>query len=103
MSDEKRQFMYVLKPVRPTLLEDMTEAEARVAADHAAYVERLRDEGVVILAGRTDGAEMGIVVFEAVAAAAHAIVADDPAVRNGLMTADLYPYRIAYFRDYRRA
>lgn len=54
---------------------------------------------VVLMAGRTEdaGAEtMGLVVFEAESAdAAQRIMVSDPAVADGVMTANLFPYRVA--------
>lgn len=44
----------------------------------------------------TDASAFGIVIFEAAdETAARAIVGNDPAVKQGVMRAELYPYRIA--------
>ncbi len=55
--------------------------------------------GVVILAGRTlntDESSFGIVIFQAESEkAARQVVNNDPAVRQRVMRAELYPYRIA--------
>ena len=59
-------------------------------------------QGVVILMGRTqndDETTFGIVIFEAGdETAARAVMENDPAVREGVMAATLYPYRIALMR-----
>jgi hypothetical protein len=53
----------------------------------------------VILAGRTlttDERGLGIVIFRAPSAdAARAIMEGDPAVRQGVMRAELFPFRVA--------
>lgn len=59
----------------------------------------LTEQGVVILAGRTlntDESSFGIVIFKAGSEEqAREIVNNDPAVRQGGMRAELYPYRVA--------
>jgi uncharacterized protein YciI len=56
-----------------------------------------------LAAGRTlntDESSFGIIIFRADSEeAARRIVADDPAVRGGVMRAELYPYRIALMAD----
>ncbi|MBK8164391.1 MAG: hypothetical protein IPK64_00350 [bacterium] len=94
------QFAYVLRPTRPQMLtEGPTEDEARVVGEHFAYLQGLLAAGSLKLAGRaTDAGErtFGIAIFEAVdSAAAAALMAADPAVRGGVMRAELFPFRIA--------
>lgn len=79
------------------LTEGPTPEEA--VGEHFAYLQRLLAEGVVILAGRTlnaDESSYGIVIFEAGSEdEARAIMHGDPDVRQGVMCAELSPYRIA--------
>lgn len=91
-----REFAYLLKPCRPTLPLDKTPAEEKILAEHFAYLQKLLEDGRLVLAGRCEDATFGIAVFRAedqtaAAAAMHA----DPAVRAGLMTATLHPFRVA--------
>ena len=55
---------------------------------------------MVELAGRTQNADetaFGLVVFRAESeTAARQIMLEDPAVKHGVMTASLYPYRVAF-------
>jgi uncharacterized protein YciI len=85
------------------LSEGPTPEEERIVGDHYSYLKKLTDEGVVILAGRTlntDETSFGIIIFRAESEeAARCIVADDPAVRGGVMRAELFPYRIALMKD----
>ena len=94
------EFIYVLRPVRADMLETgLTGREGAALADHFAYLQALATRGVVRLAGRTvtTGPEtFGIVVFEAAdEAAAHSVVRNDPAVRDGIMAAEVWPFRVA--------
>ncbi len=98
------QFLYRIQPTRWEMLtEGATEYEATKTAEHFNYLKTLMNEGVVILAGRTlntDPDSMGIVVFNADdEAAAQAIVAHDPAVAGGVMSAKLFPYRVALIAE----
>lgn len=93
-------YLYRIKPVRPGMLtEGPTEREADVIGAHFEYLSRLTEQGIVLMAGRTlttDEATFGIVVFVArTSAEAEAIMNDDPAVRHGVMRAQLFPFRVA--------
>ena len=95
------EFIYILKPTRLAMLTDSpTDEESSVLSRHAAYVEGLARRGVVELAGRTrtaDESTFGLVIFRAESEkAARHIMLEDPAVRHGVMTATLFPYRIAF-------
>jgi uncharacterized protein YciI len=97
------EFLYTIKPTRPAMLtEGPTDEESVILSEHAAYVERLAERGVVELAGRTrntDETAFGIVVFQAKSEDdARQIMLDDPAVKHGVMTAELFPYRVAFRR-----
>lgn len=97
------EFLYVLRPVRIGMVSDgPTAAEGVVLHSHFAYLECLTAAGVVTLAGRTltqDPHTFGIVVFRAASEeGAREVMENDPAVREGVMTAELYPFRVALLR-----
>jgi uncharacterized protein YciI len=94
------QFLYRIRPTRFEMVSVRpTAEEAEIVSQHFNYLKDLMEQGVVILAGRTlsiDEDGMGIVIFRAESEdAARAIMANDPAVRQGVMSAKLFPYRIA--------
>ena len=101
---EKKQFIYVLKLI-PSLLEEAnwTEREEDIVNRHFTRLQVLLKEGKLILAGRTlnmDEKTFGIVVFEADSEIdAENIKNSDPAVAEGVMTAKLFPYRVALIRE----
>jgi uncharacterized protein YciI len=68
-------------------------------AEHFAHLQALAKSGSLILAGRTlntDATAFGIVIFRASSdEEARSIVDADPAVRHGVMRAELFPYRVA--------
>jgi uncharacterized protein YciI len=98
------QYLYRLSLTRPALLTTgPTAAEQATLGRHLAFLESLKERGSLILAGRTltTGPEtFGIAIFESEdEAAARAIMNPDPAVAEGVMTAELFPYRVAVARD----
>jgi len=97
------QWLYLLKPARLAMLaEGPTPEEAETVSRHFAYLQDLTEKGVMILMGRTqnnDASTFGICIFEAEdESTARMIMEADPAVRAGVMRADLYPYKIALMR-----
>ena len=98
-----QQYLYKIQPVRPEMLtEGPTEKESQIVSDHFSYLKGLMRKGVVILAGRTQNtgySSFGICIFKARSEAqAREIVKKDPAVKNRVMRAELYPYRIALLK-----
>lgn len=97
------QYLYRLSLTRPVLLtEGPNAAEQAILGRHLAYLEDLKARGHLILAGRTltTGPEtFGIAIYEAAdETEARAIMTADPAVAEGLMTAEFFPYRVAVAR-----
>lgn len=101
---ERQQYIYVLRPVEHLLVaEHWTEKEEAITRRHFARLERMLAEGRLILAGKTGGLDettFGIVVFEADSLdEARETMASDPGVAEGIMTAELFPYRVALSRS----
>jgi len=99
-----KQYLYRIRPARTAMLsEGSTSFEEEAINAHAVYVKGLIDSGTGALAGRTlneDDAAFGIVIFRAGSdEAARAVMEADPAVAAGVMTADLFPYRVAFAVD----
>lgn len=100
MSERLSTFLYRIQPARPELLtQGTTPAEEKVIKEHFSYLEKLTDKAIVLLAGRTlngDPSSFGIVILNAKSEAeARQIMLADPAVSNGVMQAELFPFRIA--------
>ena len=102
------QYLYRLTLKRPGLLtEGPTEAEATTLKAHVQHLNELTNRNVVLLAGRTQTETpdtFGIVILQAdTEQAARAHMQDDPAVAQGVMDAQLYPFRIAVQAQHRSA
>ena len=85
------------------LTDGSTPEEGAIVSQHFNYLKGLMEQGVVILAGRTlntDDSSFGIIVFNAASDDdAQQIVDGDPAVRQGVMRATLFPYRVALIQQ----
>lgn len=104
MEKEKKQFIYVLKLI-PYLLDEKnwTSKEEEIVNSHFHKLQELLKEGKLILAGRTqnmDEKTFGIVILEVDSEEeARAIMENDPSVLGGVMTAEIFPYKVALLRD----
>ncbi len=103
MAIEKKQFIYVLKLI-PSLLfpENWTDKEEKIVDSHFSRLLELRNDGRLILAGKTSGLDdktFGIVILEVDSDdEALTIMGNDPCVKEGIMTAELFPYHVAVMR-----
>jgi uncharacterized protein YciI len=93
-------FLYKIQPVRPEMLSvGPTPEEEQTISKHFTYLKGLTEAGVVFLAGRTlntDHSSFGIVILTAGSEQeARQIMLNDPAVKQRVMRAELYPYRLA--------
>ncbi|MFI4897494.1 MAG: YciI family protein [Phycisphaerales bacterium JB059] len=100
MNDPPPQFICFLEPAREDMPEAPTPEEADLARAHFEYCARLRDEGALLLAGRTQEAPfVGVLILEAPSREhAEQILAHDPGVAGGIFNARLQPYRVALHR-----
>jgi uncharacterized protein YciI len=94
------QFIYRIQPARLGILtEKPTETEMKTIGEHFEYLQKLVAAGVVFMAGRTmtaDEKTFGLVIFQAATETeAVALMQNDPAVKLGVMKAELFPYRVA--------
>jgi uncharacterized protein YciI len=100
----KKQFIYILKLI-PALLDEKkwTTEEEAIVERNFKKLQGLLGEGKLILAGKTNGLDentFGIVIFEADSEEeAKFIMENDPAVAEGIMKAELFPYKVALMKD----
>jgi uncharacterized protein len=93
------EWLYVLRPPRPTFASDMTEKETATMSEHFAYLQGLLDAGRLVLAGPSLDPVFGVCVFEADdEEEARGIMTADPAVSSGLQSAELSPFRVSLLR-----
>ncbi len=94
------QWIYFLHPPREHFAETMTEHEGAVFAEHFVHLQALLAEGTLILAGPTFGlVNTGIAVLEAPdEATARALMEQDPAIAQGVVTGELREMRVSLLR-----
>lgn len=90
-------YISTMRPKRPGFLASMTPEEKAVMEQHLAYVQRLVDQGKLVLGGAaTDGA-IGVLVLRVGSdEEARRIFDDDPAVRAGIGHSELHPFRVVH-------
>ena len=98
------QYLFRIQPIRSVALsKGFTESESRTISEHFAYLQKLTGEGTVLLAGRTtntDNSSFGIVIFNATSEEdARQIMNNDPAVKDHVFRAELFPYRNSLLND----
>jgi len=97
---DAKHYLYRLRLVNPLkLAPGFSEAELATLQRHRDYLGRLTAAGTLVLAGRTaaEEATFGVVIFSAAdVGSARTIMEADPAVAEGLMTAELFPFILTF-------
>ncbi|MDR7072494.1 YciI family protein [Fictibacillus barbaricus] len=94
------EFLYQIKPVRENFMNDQTEAEQNALESHFVYLKSLLQDGKLVLAGPCLDASFGIVILQNVTEnEAQAIMENDPAILNNIMTGTLYPFRVSLIKN----
>jgi uncharacterized protein YciI len=92
----KLTFIYVLRLTNPESLGKISLKEEVVVNEHFKYLKKHLAQRKLTLAGRCLNGEFGIVIFRAVSEEqAEKFMRSDPAVKKGVMTAELHPFHIA--------
>ncbi|WP_391120985.1 YciI family protein [Psychrobacillus sp. L3] len=98
---DKLQFLYQLK-LTPSHLDqsNWTDKENSIVENHFEVLQNLQEEGKLLLAGRTLNMDpMGIVILEVdTEEEAIELMNNDPAVKEGIMEGQLFPYRVALYK-----
>jgi uncharacterized protein YndB with AHSA1/START domain/uncharacterized protein YciI len=100
-ADPKNGWLYTFVALkREDLLATLTDEEKQQFSDHAGYVKDRCKEGTVVFAGPcTDMKGPACVILDVrTEAEARALMENDPAVKHGLMKANLHPVRLSFLR-----
>jgi uncharacterized protein YciI len=96
---QTNEFLYQVKPVRENFMDQQTEAEQNALESHFVYLQNLLHDGKLVLAGPCLDASFGIVILQNVTEnEAQAIMENDPAIVNHIMTGTLYPFRVSLIK-----
>jgi uncharacterized protein len=92
-------WLCIIRPPRPTFMEDSSPEEDEVMRAHFEYLEGLLEAGRLILAGPSLEPPFGVIVFEAESEEeARRLIDGDPSVAAGLQTPELHPFRASLTR-----
>ena len=90
----------MIKPFKENFAETMNEEEARIMSFHFEYLKTLLESKRLVLAGPETTGKFGLVVFEADSEdESKTLMNNDPAVKSGIVSAELFPYRISLLRN----
>lgn len=93
---QKLTFAYLLKMTDPKKFEKMSPLEQAVMEEHFERLKEATNEGRLIFAGPCLDGAFGIVVFNARSRKeAEEFMRQDPAVKHGIMTAELHTFRVS--------
>ncbi|MEN8242226.1 MAG: YciI family protein [Chloroflexota bacterium] len=104
MSEDKLQFLYYFTPGKRAALiagpEAWTDADNAVAEAHYLRLKQAAEDGILILAGRSqDWVGPAVVIIEVESEeAAREFMEADPFVKEGLFGASLHPFKAALMR-----
>jgi uncharacterized protein YciI len=88
-------YTYLIRP-RTGFIESMTAEEAGTMDRHFAYLQDLQAENKLVLAGPCLDGAFGVVILRApTAESASEVTTNDPAVRAGIMQAELRRFRVS--------
>lgn len=90
------QYLIRYRPPRDNFATNITEKEKVIVENHFTYLQKLHQEKKLLLAGRTEDAELGIAVVNAAdEKEAEEILVNDPAVRDGVFLGSVKLFRVA--------
>ena len=94
------EWIYFIHPPREHFAETMTPEEDQVWSEHFARLQRLLDDGTLVLAGPTLGPiNTGVVIIDAPdEATARRIMEDDPTIAKGYARGELRRFRVSLIR-----
>lgn len=93
------EWLCIIRPPRPTFMDDSTPEEDAVMTAHFEYLKRLLADGKLILAGPSLDPVFGLIVLEAdTEEEARQLLAADPSVSAGVQTPELHPFRASLLR-----
>lgn len=92
-------FVYLTRPTRANFLQTVTKSEGETLSIHFEYLNAALKSETLIMAGPCLDAAFGIVVFKAASLVeAEKFMNNDPAVKAGIFSGELHPYRVSLFQ-----
>lgn len=93
---EAQTYIYLVRPTREQFNETMSAEEETIVGEHFTRLKNMLAAGELILAGPCTDAAFGVVIFRAASEeSAREIMDNDPAVKNGVFSAELHEFRVS--------
>jgi uncharacterized protein len=97
---EKKQFIFFIKPHKENFADTMTDEEGMIMSEHFFYLKGLLEQGKLVIAGPELSGKFGMGVYETESLEeAKALLDNDPAVKSGIVTPEIYPFRVSLIRN----
>jgi uncharacterized protein len=94
--NELKTYLYQNRLIDMSKFGNMTDHEEQIIGDHFMYLKDALKRGQLIMAGPCVNGEFGLVIYRAASMDdARRFMEADPAIAQGLMTADLHEYRVS--------
>jgi uncharacterized protein YciI len=92
----EKHYLIMYRPPRVGFSENATPEETAVIERHFEYLKNMLADGSLLFAGRTEGGVFGIALIAANSGEkAKEMMNNDPAVKEGVFTGELWPFRLA--------
>jgi uncharacterized protein len=93
-------FVYLTRPTKANFLQTLTESEKLTLSVHFEYLNSALKSQTLIMAGPCTDAAFGIVVFKSASLnEAEKFMNNDPAIKAGIFSGELHPYRVSLIQD----
>src|ERR1051326_5512848 len=94
---EKKSYILLFRPLRSDFIQTMTDHEKQVMGAHAAYLQGLARDGVLVMAGHCEKDPFGISIVSVNSEdEANAIMAKDPVVTEKIMDVEVKAWRTTF-------
>jgi uncharacterized protein YciI len=95
-------YIYVLNLIDRNKFTKTSSEEEAIMSEHFERLKKALADGMLILGGPCLDGEFGVVIFRARSEEeAREFMNDDPAVKHGIMTAELHPFRVSLIESRR--
>jgi uncharacterized protein YciI len=94
---ELLQFIGLARPKRENFVQNMTDEEKAVFAEHFAYVEKLHSERKLVISGACLDGAFGMIIYHAeTETEARAMFDNDPLTKSDITATEFHPFKAGH-------
>lgn len=91
------QFIGLARPKKENFVQNLTDEEKAIFAQHFAYVERLHIEEKLVISGACLDGAFGMIIYRAeTEEEARAMFENDPLTKSGITNTEFHPFRVGH-------